>query len=97
MGAPAVPPTVPLVAARAAPAIKLEEGKVLVVGGPTEVEDPVKLEGLGVAIGTTLAAQGVLLLGLSGLRLGVYNFTYRLRLTISVTVALPQVMCPCVT
>ena len=56
MGAPAVPPIVPLVAARAAPAIKLEEGKVLVAGEPAEAEDPGKLEGPGVAIGTTLAA-----------------------------------------
>jgi hypothetical protein len=34
---------------------------------------------------------------LSGLWLHAYKFTYRLRLTISITIALPQVMCPCVT
>jgi hypothetical protein len=45
---------VPLVAAIVAPAIKLEEGKVPVVGGLAEAVDPGKLEGSGIAIGTTL-------------------------------------------
>ena len=48
--------------------------------------------GLGES-GMTHLRRGVM----SGLWLGVYNFTYRLRLTISITVSLPRVMCPCVT
>ena len=66
MRAPAVPPTVPPVAAIVALAIKLGAGKVPAGGGPAEVADPGKLEGLGIAIGTTLVARGVLLLGLLG-------------------------------
>ena len=67
MGAPAVPPMVLPVAAIAAPAIKPGVGRGP-VGGPAEAADPGKLEGPGVAIGTTLAARGVLLLGLLGCR-----------------------------
>ena len=63
-GAPAVPPTEPPVAAIVAPAIKL--AKVPEVGGLGLEADPGKLEGPGKAIGTTLGAQGVLLLGLLG-------------------------------
>ena len=62
---PAVPPTEPPVAAIVAPAIKLAkapEGG----GGPGLELVPGALEGPGVAIGTTLAARGVLLLGLLG-------------------------------
>ena len=65
MGAPAVPLMVPLVAAIVALAIKLGVGKVP-AGGPAGAEDPGSVEGPGVAIGTTLVAQGVLLLGLLG-------------------------------
>ena len=67
MGASVVPPMVPPVAAIVAPAIKPGVGKVL-VEGPAEAADPGNVEGLGVAIGTTLAARGVLLLGLLGRR-----------------------------
>ena len=67
MGAPAVPPMVLLAAAIAVPAIKPGAGRVP-VGGPAGAEDPGKLEGPGIAIGTTLAARGVLLLGLLGRR-----------------------------
>ena len=52
-------------AAIAALATKPGVGRVP-AGGPAEEEDPGKLEGPGVAIGTTLAARGVLLLGLLG-------------------------------
>ena len=55
MGAPAVPPMVPPVVAIVASAIKLGVGKVP-AGGPAGAVDPGKLEGLGVAIGTTLVA-----------------------------------------
>ena len=65
MGAPAVPPTELPAVAIAAPAIKPGVGRVP-VGGPAEVVDPGRLEGPGIAIGTTLVAQGVLLLGLLG-------------------------------
>ena len=40
MGAPAVPPTVPPVVAIVAPAIKLEEGKVLAGEGLVGAADP---------------------------------------------------------
>ena len=63
---PAVPPTEPPVAAIVAPAIKL--AKAPEGGGPGLELVPGALEGPGVAIGTTLAAQGVLLLGLLGRR-----------------------------
>ena len=66
MGAPAVPPMVPPVAAIVAPAIKL--AKAPGVGGPGLELVPGALEGPGVAIGTTLVARGVLLLGLLGRR-----------------------------
>ena len=65
-GAPAVPPTEPPVAAIVAPAIKL--AKAPEEGGPGLELVPGALEGLGVAIGTTLVARGVLLLGLLGCR-----------------------------
>ena len=55
MGAPVVPPMVPLVVAIVAPAIKLGVGKVP-AGGLAGAEDPGMLEGPSIAIGTTLAA-----------------------------------------
>ena len=64
MGAPVVPPKVPPVVAIVAPAIKL--AKAPGEGGLGLEADPGKLEGLGVAIGTTLVVRGVLLLGLLG-------------------------------
>ena len=68
-GAPAVPPKELPVAAIAAPAIKLAKapGVAGAVGPGLELV-PGALEGLGIAIGTTLAARGVLLLGLLGRR-----------------------------
>ena len=64
-GAPAVPPKKLPVAAIAALAIKLAKapGVAGVAGPRLELVSGV-LEGLGVAIDTTLAARGVLLLGL---------------------------------
>ena len=66
--APVVPPKELPVAAIAAPAIKLAKapGVVGAVGGLGADVDPGMLEGPGVAIGTTLAVRGVLLLGLLG-------------------------------
>ena len=67
LGAPVVPPKELLVAAIAAPAIKLAKAPgVAGAAGPGLELVPGALEGLGVAIGTTLAARGVLLLGLLG-------------------------------
>ena len=64
MGAPVVPSMELLVVAIVILAIKL--GRALVVGGLVKKVDPGKLEGPGEAIGTTLVARGVLLLGLLG-------------------------------